>query len=232
MIFDIMTLFPDMFSNILSKSIIGRAVEKEILIINTFNIRDYSTNKHKKVDDYPYGGGGGMIMSTQPIIDTYNHIIGKLNYKPRTIYLSPQGKILSQGMIERLKMEQHIILLCGHYEGIDERIIENIVDEEISIGDYVLTGGELPAMVLIDVVSRQLKGVLTKEEAYKNESIYNGLVEYPQYTRPEIFDDKKVPEILLSGHHANIKKWRFEKSVERTKEKRPDLYKSFQLKNK
>lgn len=224
-----LTLFPDIFKPVLNESIIGRAQEKKIIEINTINIRDFSLDKHRKVDNYPYGGGTGMVMMAQPIYDAYLSIVEKLDYKPKVIYLSPQGKLFHQKMAERLKEEKHLILLCGHYEGIDERIIEEIVDEEISIGDYVLTGGELPAMVLIDCISRLVPGVLASEESYSDESLYNGLLEYPQYTRPSEFRGKKVPEILLTGHHANINKWRRRQSIKRTYIKRPDLFEKLDL---
>ncbi|NLI58503.1 MAG: tRNA (guanosine(37)-N1)-methyltransferase TrmD [Clostridium sp.] len=221
--FDVLTLFPDIFDAVMKESIIGKAQENNAIEINAINIRDFSKNKHKKVDDYPYGGGGGMVMTPQPIYDAYLSIIKDLSYKPKLIYLSPQGKVLNQKKVVELSKEKHIILLCGHYEGIDERIIEEIVDEEISIGDYVLTGGEIPAMVLIDSVSRLVPNVLPSEDAYKNESHYNGFLEYPQYTRPYEFMGRKVPDILLSGHHAKIEEWRKEQSLKRTLEKRPDL---------
>ncbi len=219
--FDILTLFPEMFES-LTKSIIGRAMEKELISINLVNIRDFSKDKHKKVDDTPYGGGAGMVMKPDVVYDAYKSVKDK---KAKVIYLTPQGKTLNQEIVEQLSKEEHLILLCGHYEGIDERVLEEIVDEEISIGDYVLTGGELPAMVLIDSVSRFIEGVLS-EESTKEESFSNGLLEYPQYTRPEVFMDKKVPDVLISGHHENIKKWRQEKSIEITKKKRPDLLKN------
>lgn len=227
--FDILTLFPEIFDAVLKESIIGRAQEKNIIEVNAINIRDFTLDKHRKVDDYPYGGGTGMVMMAQPIYDAYMSIVEKLDYKPKVIYLSPQGKLFNQSMAERLKEEKHLILLCGHYEGIDERIIEEIVDEEVSIGDYVLTGGELPAMVLIDCISRLVPGVLAKEEAYLDESLNNGMLEYPQYTRPYEFKGRKVPDILLSGHHANINKWRRRQSIKRTYLKRPDLFSQLNL---
>ena len=221
--FDVLTLFPEMFEA-LDESIIGRAKEKELIEINLINIRDFSKDKHKKVDDTPYGGGAGMIMMPDVVYDAYSSITDKENAK--VIYLSPQGKVLNQNKVKELSQENHLILLCGHYEGIDQRVLDEIVDEEISIGDYVLTGGELPAMVLIDSVSRYVKGVL-KDESVAEESFSNNkLLEYPQYTRPEIFEGEKVPEILLSGHHQNIEKWRNDKSLEITKIKRPDLLKN------
>lgn len=230
--FDVLTLFPESIDLFLSESIIGRARDKGILTIQTHNIRDFSKNKHKKTDDYPYGGGSGMVMTPQPVYDAWKHVIKDLEYKPRTIYMSPQGKVLTQDIAKRLSGEKHIIILCGHYEGVDERVLEEIVDEEISIGDYVLTGGELPAMVLIDCVSRMVEGVLPSEEAYSDESHYDGLLEYPHYTRPPVFLSKRVPDVLLSGHHANINKWRFEKKLERTRQKRPDLYEKYLNENK
>lgn len=219
--FDILTLFPEMFEN-LKQSIIGRAIEKNIININLINIRDFSKDKHKKVDDTPYGGGAGMVMKPDVVYNAYNSIKEK---NAKVIYMSPQGKTLNQEKVEELSKEEHLIILCGHYEGIDQRVLDKIVDEEISIGDYVLTGGELPAMVLIDSVSRYVEGVL-KEDSIKEESFSNGLLEYPQYTRPEVFEGEKVPEILLSGHHENINKWRKEKSLEITKKKRPELIKN------
>lgn len=219
--FDVLTLFPKMFET-LKESIIGKALERKIIEINTINIRDFSKNKHKKVDDTPYGGGAGMVMMPDVVYDSYMSIPYKENAK--VIYLSPKGKVLNQQKVEELSKQEHLILLCGHYEGIDQRVLDEIVDEEISIGDYVLTGGELPAMVLIDSVSRYVEGVLNKESV-SEESFTNGLLEYPQYTRPEVFLNKKVPEILLSGHHENIKKWRREQSLEITKQKRPELLK-------
>ena len=220
--FDVLTLFPEMFKS-LDESIIGKAKEKQLIEINLINIRDFSKDKHKKVDDTPYGGGAGMVIMPDVVYDAYSSINKKENAK--VIYLSPQGKVLNQNKVKELSKENHLILLCGHYEGIDQRVLDEIVDEEISIGDYVLTGGELPAMVLIDSVSRYVKGVL-KEESVEEESFSNNqLLEYPQYTRPEEFRGKKVPEVLISGHHQNIKKWREEKALEVTKKKRPDLLK-------
>ena len=215
---DILTLFPESFEPI-KQSIVGRAVENKKIDINLINIRDFSKDKHKKVDDTPYGGGAGMVIKPDVVYDAYFSIENK---NAKVIYLSPQGNVLTQSKVKELSKEQHLILLCGHYEGIDQRVLDEIVDEEISIGDYVLTGGELPAMVLIDSVSRYVGGVL-KEESTKEESFSNKLLEYPQYTRPEEFRGRKVPEVLISGHHENIKKWREEKSLEVTKLKRPDL---------
>lgn len=225
--FDILTLFPEMFYEVLGSSIIGRAADNDILNINYINIRDFSTNKHKKVDDYPYGGGMGMLMSVQPIYDAWRSVVDKCEDKPRTIYLSPQGKTFNQEKAVELSQLSHVILLCGHYEGVDERVIEEVVDEEISLGDFVLTGGEIAAMAVVDAVSRFVDGVLPDQEAYANESHTDGLLEYPQYTRPEEFNGRRVPEILLSGHHANIAKWRHEMSLKNTKEKRPDLFEKY-----
>ena len=218
--FDVLTLFPEMFQS-LQESIIGRAMEKKLIQINLINIRDFSKDKHKKVDDTPYGGGVGMVIRPDVVYDAYKSIQDK---KAKVIYLSPQGKVLNQDKVKELSTEEHLILLCGHYEGIDQRVLDEIVNEEISIGDYVLTGGELPAMVLIDAVSRYVTGVLN-EDSTKEESFSNKLLEYPQYTRPEEFRGKRVPEVLVSGHHKNIKEWREEKSLEVTKKKRPDLLK-------
>lgn len=218
--FDILTLFPEMFDS-LKQSVIGKALEKKIIEINLTNIRDFSKDKHKKVDDTPYGGGPGMVMMPDIIYDAYKSIKTE---KAKVIYMSPQGKTLNQKKVEELSKEKHLIILCGHYEGVDQRVIDKIVDEEISIGDYVLTGGEIPAMVLIDSISRYVNGVI-KQESVQDESFSNGLLEYPQYTRPEIFEGEKVPEILLSGHHENIDKWRKEQSLKITKQKRPDLIK-------
>lgn len=222
--FDILTLFPEMFEG-LSKSIIGRAIEKGIIDINIIDIRNFSKDKHKKVDDTPYGGGAGMVIRPDVVYDAYKSISDN---DAKVIYMSPQGKKLDQEKVENLSKEKHIILLCGHYEGIDQRVLDEIVDEEISIGDYVLTGGEIPAMVLVDSVSRYVEGVLTKE-SISEESFSNGLLEYPQYTRPEIFKDKKVPEILLTGHHENIRKWRRKESIKNTYFKRPKLLENVNL---
>lgn len=222
--FDILTLFPEMFEPI-KQSIIGRAVKSNKLEINLVNIRDFSKDKHKHVDDTPYGGGAGMLIKPDVVFDAYKSLDIK---SAKVIYLSPQGKTLNQEMVESLSKENHLILLCGHYEGIDQRVLDEIVDEEISIGDYVLTGGELPAMVLLESVSRYVDGVLAND-SIKDESFSNGLLEYPQYTKPEIFNDKKVPEVLLSGHHANIDKWRRQQSLKTTLEKRPELLEKVDL---
>ncbi len=227
--FSVLTLFPEMLGA-LGESIIGRATQKGIIETEYINIRDYSTDKHRRVDDYPYGAGGGMVMQPQPIYDAYKAVAGE--NRPHVIYMSPQGKTLTQEKAKELSSHKHIVILCGHYEGVDERIIEEIVDEEISIGDYVLTGGELPAMVLIDCVSRMIEGVLDSQETASVESHYNGLLEYPQYTRPPEFMGREVPEILLSGHHANIEKWRREQSILRTLKKRPELIEKAPLTDK
>lgn len=226
---DVLTLFPEFVSSLENWSIIGRAVDERILDMDYINIRDYSRNKHKKVDDYPYGGGPGMIMTPEPIIEAITSVKKK---NSRVIYLSPQGKKLNQDIINRLSNEKHLILICGHYEGIDNRVIENYIHEEISIGDYVLTGGEIPAMVLIDAVVRLLPGVLSGEESYLEESHYNGLLEYPQYTRPYEFKGLKVPDILLSGNHEEIKKWRYFESLKSTYMKRPDLLNNLEFSDK
>lgn len=220
---DILTLFPEMCKNVYSESIIGRSIAKGLIDINARNIRDYSDNKHRNVDDTPYGGGMGMVMKAQPIYDCFMSLCQELGTRPHLIYMSPQGKVLTQEKVKELAKLENIALLCGHYEGVDERVIEAIVDEEISIGDYVLTGGELPALVLADSVARMLPGVLANDEAMENESHYNGLLEYPQYTKPAVWNGISVPDVLLSGNHANIAKWRDEQSLKRTKERRPDL---------
>ena len=221
--FDILTLFPEMFDS-LNHSIIGRAIEKGFIQINLINIRDFSKDKHKTVDDCPYGGGVGMVIKPDVVYDAYQSI--DANQKSKVIYLSPQGKVLTQNKVKELSKEKHLILLCGHYEGIDQRVLDKIVDEEISIGDYVLTGGEIPAMVLIDSISRNVEGVI-KEESVAEESFSDNLLEYPQYTRPEVFLGEKVPEVLRSGHHEKINQWRKEKQIENTKQKRPDILKRF-----
>lgn len=218
--FDVLTLFPEMFEP-LKMSIIGKAIEKKLIDINLVNIRDFSKDKHKKVDDTPYGGGAGMVIRPDVVYDAYKSVKSE---NAKVIYMSPQGNKLEQKKVEELSKEKHLIILCGHYEGIDQRVLDKIVDEEISIGDYVVTGGELPAMILIDSVSRYTEGVISSESR-KEESFSNRLLEYPQYTRPEIFEGVKVPEILVSGHHANIEKWRKQKSIENTSKKRPDILK-------
>lgn len=222
---DILTLFPEMMETVLSESIIGRARSAGIIDINCTNIRDFAENKHNRVDDYPYGGGNGMVMQPGPIYRAYKSIADNSDEKPYVVYMSPQGRVFNQQIAKEYLNKKHIIILCGHYEGVDERIIEEIVDEEISIGDYVLTGGELPALVVCDCISRMVPGVLSNEECFSDESHFNGKLEYPQYTRPPVFMGREVPEVLLSGHHANIEKWRYEQSVKRTMEKRPDMLK-------
>lgn len=219
---DIATLFPEMCEAYLSESIVGRARNKGIFTVDCHNIRDYTEDKHRRVDDTPYSERQGMLMQAQPIYNCYKAVTQGQD-KPYVIYMSPQGKTLTQKKVKELSAMPSIFILCGHYEGVDERVIDKIVDEEISIGDYVLTGGELPALVLVDSVVRMLDGVLSRADCYEDESHYNGLLEYPQYTRPEIWDGKQVPEILLSGHHANIKKWRHYKSLQNTYLKRPEL---------
>ncbi len=222
--FDVLTLFPEMFEAV-KKSVIGKAEEKKLIQINLINIRDFSKNKHKKVDDTPYGGGAGMVIQPDVVYDAYNSIKDE---NAKVIYLTPQGKVLNQKKVEELSKEKHLILLCGHYEGIDQRVLDKIVDEEISIGDYVLTGGELPAMILIDSVSRYVEGVLS-EDSTSEESFSQGILEYPQYTRPETFEGVKVPEILQSGHHENINKWRRCEALKNTYKKRPELLKNVEL---
>jgi tRNA (guanine37-N1)-methyltransferase len=222
--FDILTIFPDYFETFSKHSIIGRAVSNKLISINPVNIRDFSLDKHKSTDDVPFGGGSGMLMTVQPILDAYNSLTENSKEKKRLIYLSPQGKILTQKRAQEISKEKNVILLCGNYEGIDERIINSIVDEEISIGDYVLTGGELAAEVFIDCVARLIPGVLGDDDSSVEESHSGFLLEYPQYTRPSEYNGIKVPEILLSGHHANIEKWKREQSLIRTYIKRPDLF--------
>ena len=212
----------------LNTSIIGRAIEAGLLEINAVNIRDYSTNKHMKVDDYPYGGGAGLVMQPEPVYRAYKDLEKDMKKKPRVVYLTPQGTTFHQEMAKELAKEEELVFLCGHYEGIDERVLEEIVTDYVSIGDYVLTGGELPAMVMIDSISRLVPGVLHNDDSAGDESFENGLLEYPQYTRPPVFLDKEVPEALLSGHHENIRKWRHEQSVKRTKERRPDLWEAYE----
>ncbi|MFY9214793.1 MAG: tRNA (guanosine(37)-N1)-methyltransferase TrmD [Tissierellaceae bacterium] len=223
---DVLTLFPEFLSNLSTWSIIGRAVDAKILTLDYINIRDYSRNKHKKVDDYSYGGGPGMVMTPQPIVDAINSVKEDNSW---IIYLSPQGKRLDQNIVNRLSKKEHLILVCGHYEGIDNRVVEHYIDEEISIGDYVLTGGEIPAMVLIDSVSRLLPGVLTSEESFSEESHYKGLLEYPQYTRPYDYEGYKVPDLLLSGNHKEIEKWRHYQALKTTFLKRPDILENLEL---
>lgn len=221
--FHVLTLFPDMIMQGLGTSIIGRALEKETISLEAVNIRDYANNKHSKVDDYPYGGGAGMVMQAEPVFGAFQAVSEKIGRRPRVVYLTPQGKVFDQKMAEELAGEQDLVFLCGHYEGIDERVLEEIVTDYVSIGDYVLTGGELPAMVMIDAISRMVPGVLSNEESAQFESFQDNLLEYPQYSRPEVWRGKSVPPVLLSGHHANVEKWRREQSVLRTAQRRPDL---------
>lgn len=220
--FDILSVFPDMVKPALSESMIGRAVDKGILDIRLHNIRDYTKDKHRRTDDTPYGGGWGMVMTCQPIMDCHRAVVGD-DKDVLTVYMSPGGKVLTQKMAMKLAKQKRIVILCGHYEGIDQRVIDSIVDEEISIGDYVLTGGELPAAVLVDCVSRLIPGVLPDDECHEDESIESGLLEYPQYTKPAEYEGMKVPDVLLSGHHANIVKWRRRKAIEKTFLRRKDL---------
>lgn len=228
----VLTLFPDMIVQGLGTSIIGRALGKETITLEAVNIRDYANNKHHKVDDYPYGGGAGMVMQAEPVYGAYEAVRERIGYCPRVIYLTPQGSVFDQKMAEDLAQEKDLVFLCGHYEGIDERVLEEIVTDYVSIGDYVLTGGELPAMVMIDAVSRMVPGVLSNEESAQFESFQDNLLEYPQYSRPETWRGKSVPQVLLSGHHANIEKWRREQSILRTAERRPDLLKEANLSEK
>ena len=232
--FYILTLFPDMVMNGLTDSIIGRAMKNGYLKIEAVNIRDYAFNKHQSVDDYPYGGGAGMLMQAEPVYQAYSAVLEKIKSEnpeaqPRVVYLSPQGGTFSQEMAEDYAKEEDVILLCGHYEGIDERVLEEIVTDYVSIGDYVLTGGELPAMVMIDTISRLIPGVLHNDVSAEFDSFQDNLLEYPQYSRPEEWHGKKVPEVLMSGHHANIEKWRHEQSLIRTAKNRPDLLEKAEL---
>lgn len=223
--FDVLTLFPDMLEAVLGNSIIGRARNTGLLELNFIDIREYTKDKHRRVDDTPFSGGGGMLMQAQPIYDAYMSIAGELPYKPLTIYMSPQGRVFDQKCAIKLSENEnkHIVILCGHYEGVDQRVLDEIVDMEISIGDFVLTGGEIPAMAVIDAVSRLVPGVLAEEKSYSDESHFNGLLEYPQYTKPREWHGVEVPEILLSGHHANIVKWKRQQSLINTLNKRPDM---------
>lgn len=230
--FYILTLFPEMIETVLSTSIIGRAVEKGVLSYEAVNIRDFSASKHKKVDDYPYGGGAGMVMQAQPIYDAWESVVAKVDRPVRTVYLTPQGEIFSQNKAKELALEEDLILLCGHYEGVDERVLEEIVTDYISIGDYVLTGGELPAVVVADAVSRMIPGVLSNKESGETESFEEGLLEYPQYSRPEIWRGKAVPPVLLSGNHQKVDEWRRQQSLLRTRERRPDLLREANLTEK
>ena len=230
--FHILTLFPEMIEQGMHTSIIGRAIAGGYLSINAVNIRGYAFNKHQKVDDYPYGGGAGMLMQAEPVYLSYEAIKEKIGYRPRVVYLTPQGKVFHQEMAKELAKERDLVFLCGHYEGIDERVLDEIVTDYVSIGDYVLTGGELPAMVMMDSISRMVPGVLSNQESGETESFAGNLLEYPQYSRPEEWHGQKVPPVLLSGHHANIEAWRREQSVMRTAKRRPDLLKKADLTNK
>jgi tRNA (guanine37-N1)-methyltransferase len=230
--YHILTLFPEMVENGLNTSIIGRAVNKGILSVEAINIRDYTKEKHGHVDDAPYGGGAGMVMQAEPICDAYDALCERIGKRPRVLYMTPQGKVFNQSIAEELAKEEDLVFLCGHYEGIDERALELIVTDQLSVGDYVLTGGELPAMIMIDCISRLIPGVLNKAVSAEIESFHDNLLEYPQYTRPEEYKGMKVPDVLLSGHHANIEKWRREQSIQRTLERRPDLLKDANLSKK
>lgn len=243
----VMTLFPDMVMSGLDTSIIGKAKEKGLLSLNAIDIRDFTMDKHRHVDDYPYGGGAGMVMQAQPVYDCYKHVAGLINEqgrqtqdsaggeeckKPRVIFMTPTGKTFNQDMAKELAREDNLVFLCGHYEGIDKRVLDRIVTDEVSIGDFVLTGGELPAMVMIDAISRHIPGVLNNDISAETETFTDNLLEYPQYTRPEVWEGDSVPEVLLSGHHANIEKWRREQSLILTRERRPDLFEKVELTKK
>ena len=230
--FHVLTLFPELIEQGMHTSIIGRAIAGGYLSIDAINIRDYAFNKHQKVDDYPYGGGAGMLMQAEPVYLAYESFQKKLGYRPRVVYLTPQGEVFHQTMAKELAKEKDLVFLCGHYEGIDERVLDEIVTDYVSIGDYVLTGGELPAMVMMDSISRMVPGVLSNQESGETESFAENLLEYPQYSRPEEWHGQKVPPVLLSGHHANIEAWRREQSILRTAKRRPDLLKKADLTNK
>ena len=230
--FDILTLFPEVIESVLGSSIIGRARDKGLITVNYVQIRDFAFNKHRQVDDYPYGGGTGMVMQAEPIYEAYMSICEKLDYKPYTIYMSPQGKSFRQSTAKRLSKKEHIVILCGHYEGVDQRVLDEIVDAEISLGDFVLTGGEIAAMAIVDATARLVPGVLKSEESFSEESHFDGLLEYPQYTRPEIWREKKVPDVLLSGHHKNICAWKREMSIKTTFEKRRGMLAKAKLSEK
>lgn len=243
----VMTLFPDMIMSGLDTSIIGKAKEKGLLSLNAIDIRDFTTDKHRHVDDYPYGGGAGMVMQAQPVYDCYKHVVKLINEnnipqvsqnvatgenKPRVIFMTPTGKTFNQDMAKELATEDNLVFLCGHYEGIDKRVLDRIVTDEVSIGDFVLTGGELPAMVMIDAISRHIPGVLNNDISAETETFTDNLLEYPQYTRPEVWDGEQVPAVLMTGHHANIEKWRREQSLLLTRERRPDLFEKVELTKK
>ena len=224
-----MTLFTDMCDSVLNESIIGRARQAGKVEINTVDIRDFSIDKHRHVDDKPYGGGNGMVMLAEPIYRCYNSICEQIGKKPHLVYMTPQGKTLTQQRVKELSKLDNIVILCGHYEGVDERVIDELQPEDISIGDYVLTGGELPALILADSISRMLDGVLSNDECFEEESHYNSLLEYPQYTHPAVWNGREVPEVLLSGHHQNVDKWRRKQSIKRTYERRPDMLENAEL---
>ena len=230
--FHVLTLFPEMIQQGMNTSIIGRAITGGYLSVEAINIRDYAFNKHQKVDDYPYGGGAGMLTQAEPVYLAYQSIEEKIGYRPRVVYLTPQGSVFNQTMAKDFAKEKDLVFLCGHYEGIDERVLEEVVTDFVSIGDYVLTGGELPAMVMMDSISRMVPGVLSNQESGETESFAGNLLEYPQYSRPEEWHGKKVPPVLLSGHHANIEAWRREQSILRTAKNRPDLLRKADLTNK
>ena len=230
--YHVLTLFPERIENGMNTSITGRAITKGLLSLEAINIRDFAFNKHQKVDDYPYGGGAGMLMQAEPVYLSYESVVEHIGRKPRVIFLTPQGKTFNQNMAKEFALEEDLVFLCGHYEGIDERVLEEIVTDYVSIGDYVLTGGELPAMVMMDSISRMVPGVLNNQESGETESFSGNLLEYPQYSRPEEWHGKKVPEVLLSGHHANVDKWRREQSIIRTAKWRPDLLPKADLTNK
>lgn len=230
--YHILTLFPEMVLQGLNTSIIGRAVDKGILSLEAINIRDYTKERHGHVDDAPYGGGAGMVMQAEPVCEAYDALCSRLERRPRVIYMTPQGTVFNQSIAEELSKEEELVFLCGHYEGIDERALELIVTDYLSVGDYVLTGGELPAMVMIDCISRLVPGVLNNDVSAEIESFHDNLLEYPQYTRPEVYAGRKVPEVLLSGHHKNIEEWRRQQSIRRTLERRPDLLKHANLSKK
>ena len=230
--FHVLTLFPEMIQNCLGESITGRAIRNGSITLNTVNIRNFTDNKHGHVDDYPYGGGAGMVMQPEPVYKAYNSVASAIDGKVRVIYLTPQGKVFNQAMAEDFAKEENLIFLCGHYEGIDERVLNRIVTDNVSIGDYVLTGGELPAMVMIDAISRKVDGVLNNSESSEIETFYDNLLEYPQYTRPEVWEGERVPEVLLSGNHGKIEEWRRQKSIERTCDFRPDLLAKANLSDK
>ncbi len=230
--FYVLTLFPELIRQICSESILGRAQTKDLVHVETVNIRDYAGNRHNRVDDYPYGGGAGMVMQPQPVYDAWKALTDRIGKQPRVVFMTPQGETFSQKKAEEFAAEADLIFLCGHYEGVDERVLERIVTDEVSIGDFVLTGGELPAAMMIDCISRLIPGVLHNGQSAEDESFTGNLLEYPQYTRPEVFMEAKVPEVLLSGHHQNVEKWRREQSILRTALKRPDLLEKADLSDK